>query len=198
MTNPLCDDDTADCIGFPPSLGDTCPTALVRCVGGELGVQSVKVAQVAVDSVGDTLNTTLTVGTHYGTLLEINGTNPWCDEAIIWVNHEYGMGITVSQSDSWAMTGDISCGGTDVELTSGGTVGSFSIDGVDGSTQADNDLLQGLTRHHSFVEVYKVPASGAFTIRQQCRLIVASLDGTDRTLGIFVSTMKLMTMLRQT
>lgn len=199
MTNPLCDEDTADCIGFPASLGGSCPTALVRCVGGDLGVQSVKVAKPFIDSIGDTLNIPLTVGTHYGTLLEVEGTNPWCDDAIIWVNHEFGMSLTASWSDNWGMAGDISCGGTGVGFINDGvdgSAGSYALGGNNGSSQTPNNVLQQITLHHSFVSIYRVPAGGAFTIRQQVRLTVGAV-GASRILNYYVSTMKGITMLRQ-
>lgn len=196
MSNPLCDADTADCIGWPQSLGVGCPTSLVRCVDGELGVQSVKVAQPLYESIGDAINDPMVVGTLYGTLVEHNGTNPWCDDALVWVNHEFGAAIKVGWTDNWGWSGDISCSGSGVEFIDGITVGSYALGGNDGSSQTANNLLQTVTLHQSFSNIYKVPAGGAFTIRQQVRFVVGAV-GAGRTVNYFVSTMRGMVILEQ-
>lgn len=198
MTNPLCDADTAACIGFPGSLGGSCPYVPVRCRGGELVVENWSAAAQFVVSSGDNLNAGLVTGTTvYGTLLETTLTNPWCTEALVWVNHEFGMALTISDSDGWGMSGDISCAGTGVVLTTGGTGGSYTIDGMDGTTTTANAVLRALTRHHSFVGVYSVPASESFTIREQVRLTAATIRSGGRLINTFSAVMKGLILPRQ-
>lgn len=175
MANQLCTEEAPGCIGFPIS-DETCPYALVKCRDGELVTEGWTAAQGSIVGAGETVNVVMaTTSVYNSSILELTGTNPWCTNALIWVSHEFGATIEVSDTDEWSINGDINIsGGT---LLSGGTTGQFTLLGRDGTAFANSDTLPIIIHQQAFAMIYVVAANTAFTIQQLTRVEALTIGG---------------------
>lgn len=199
MTNQLCSDETPDCLGFNAGNA-SCPSAEVVCLSGTPVVQNWTSAKAYAASAGETLNAPMATASLYNaTDLTIDMVNPWCVEALVWVSHEFGIGVTVSDTDQWSMNGDVSIvGGV---LFTGGTTGQFNFQGRDGTAYANDDTLVPIDNQHAFELLYVVAAGASFSITQHARFEAIDIRGGiggGRIVGTFTDAMRCLILPRQT
>lgn len=196
MTNSLCDADVANCIGFPSSSGCG-PQYPVSCYAGNPVVEKITACKMYQGAIATVYNTPMSTATeNIGTLLEVSVTNPFCVEAAIHVSHEFGAKFTVSQTDNWALRGDISCAG--MTLFSGGTGGMFTVAGNDGSALTTDSRVFGVTEQRTFEAMYVLAAGASGVIRQQTVVYGIYIGGLTRVLNNMDTAMKIMIFPRQT
>lgn len=195
MVTPLCEDETPDCLGLP-TANPACPLATVVCAGGELKVQGWTAAKAYIVGSGETVNLpALDATVINSTILELPMVNPWCTDAIVWVSHEFGATIEISDTDNWSVNGDVNIvGGL---LLSGGTTGQFTLLGRDGTAFANDNTLPVVVTQQTFAMPYVVAANAAFTVSQLTRVEALDIRGASRNVVGFTNAIKALVMPRQ-
>jgi hypothetical protein len=161
-------------------------------------VEDVKVVKAWVNSNSDFPEDPIGTGsTVYGTLLEVTVTNPWCVEALAFISHEFGIALSISDTDSWSYNGDISC--ADAVLVTGGTGAMITVYSNDGSGfTPEATIVRGLALQNTFMGSYLVAAGVTATFRQQVRLEATTINGFTRVIHSFSNVMKGLLMPRET
>lgn len=196
MATALCADETPSCLGLDQADGD-CPTAPVYCVNGILGAQFWTAAKGYMAGAGETVNVPISTASVYNSSeLALAMVNPYCQQAIVHVSHEFGITALISDTDQWSFNGDFNIsGGT--RFDNGLTTGQFNLQGRDGTAYANDNTLVQVDGQHTYEMYYVVGAGGAFTVTQLARFEAIDIRGSGRVYVGNTNAMKVLIMPQQ-